>query len=123
MDMVSSDEPSSDATSLQSLKVCPTREASCSARKRSPLSVQSRMVTAGRERRRRSPATCSPGAALSPASSDVSNMPREPSSLRLLVQKKHLLPGEILATRGGEPNKIAVQYGFMEPPLSQHCGP
>src|SRR5258708_19421939 len=44
MDLVRSDEPSSDAINFQFLKVWRSIEANCSARKRSPLSVQRRIV-------------------------------------------------------------------------------
>jgi hypothetical protein len=44
---VRSDDPSSDAISFQFLKVCLSSEASCSGRKRSPLSVPRRIVTTG----------------------------------------------------------------------------
>src|SRR5215475_10799304 len=47
IDLVLSQEPSSDAISFQFLNVCDLSEASCSAKKRSPLSVQRRIVTAG----------------------------------------------------------------------------
>src|SRR5258708_39438193 len=47
IDLVRSREPSSEAISFQFLKVCPSSEASCWVRKRSPLSVQRRIVTAG----------------------------------------------------------------------------
>src|SRR5262252_6368301 len=45
--LVRSREPSSEAISFQFLNVCPSSEASCWVRKRSPLSVQRRIVTAG----------------------------------------------------------------------------
>src|SRR6266481_1621758 len=44
MDVVRSDEPSSDAINFQFLKVWRSSEANCSARKRSPLRVQRRIV-------------------------------------------------------------------------------
>src|SRR5260370_27520567 len=44
MDVVRSDEPSSDAVNFQFLKVWRSSEANCSARKRSPLRVQRRIV-------------------------------------------------------------------------------
>src|SRR5260370_2540411 len=47
MDLVPSDEPSSEAINFQFLKVCRSSEANCWARNRSPLKVQRRIVTVG----------------------------------------------------------------------------
>src|SRR5215471_7940226 len=87
MDLVPSDEPSSDTFNFQFLKVCSSSEASCSARKRSPLSVQSRIVTEEERSRRANVATVSLGKGAALACFDAPLIPRQPYPLRLQFQK------------------------------------
>src|SRR5258708_22183380 len=76
-------EPASDAINFKF-----SSEASCSARKRSPLSVQSRIAPAGADRRQRAPPPASLIGNTSPfACSDISDMPASPTALRMQLGK------------------------------------
>src|SRR5262245_15888060 len=79
MDLARSVEPSSEGISFQFLKVFCSSQA---VRKRSPLSVQGRIVTVGAERRRSPPASVV-GKTSAFACSDISDMPHEPQSLEV----------------------------------------